>query len=61
MYKIENMKAERVEPVTFSAIEIKESEIEEILRRNIDMICDDEESMIIVGQQVKNEMMDAVT
>ncbi|WP_103135248.1 hypothetical protein, partial [Mesotoga sp. B105.6.4] len=55
MYKIENMKAERVEPVTFSAIEIKESEIEEILRRNIDMICDDEESMIIVGQQVKNE------
>ncbi len=55
MYKIENLKAERVEPVTFSAIEMKESEIEEILRRNIDMLCDDEESMIIVGQQVKNE------
>lgn len=55
MYKIEGTKAERVEPVTFSAIEMRESEIEEILRRNIDMLCDDEESMIIVGQQVKNE------
>jgi hypothetical protein len=32
-----------------------ENDIEEILRNSIDMICDDEESMLIVGKQVKNE------
>lgn len=35
---------------------MKESDIEEILRKNVDMLCDDEESMLIVGEQVKNEM-----
>jgi hypothetical protein len=34
---------------------MQESDLEEILRNSIDMICDDEESMLIVGQQVKNE------
>lgn len=32
-----------------------ESDIEEILRQSIDILCDDEESMLIVGRQVKNE------
>jgi len=32
-----------------------ESDIEEILRNSIDMICDEEESMLIVGRQVQNE------
>jgi RecB family endonuclease NucS len=28
--------------------------MEELLRKNIDMICDEKESMLIVGKQVRN-------
>ncbi|WP_338786228.1 hypothetical protein [Metabacillus sp. FJAT-53654] len=31
-----------------------ENDIEELLRCNIDMVCDEEESMLIVGRQVRN-------
>ncbi|MED1472670.1 hypothetical protein [Bacillus salipaludis] len=55
MYVLNGRKAERIEAVTFSELGLQESDIEEILRCSIDMICDDEESMLIVGQQVKNE------
>ncbi|SHR48466.1 Uncharacterised protein [Mycobacteroides abscessus subsp. abscessus] len=48
-------KAEKLEAVTFTELGMQESDLEEILRNSIDMICDDEESMLIVGQQVKNE------
>lgn len=48
-------KAEKLEVVTFTELGMQESDLEEILRNSIDMICDDEESMLIVGQQVKNE------
>ena len=47
--------AEKIEPSRFSDLGIQERDIEEILRLNIHMLCDDEESMLIVGQQVKNE------
>ncbi|MEQ6389270.1 hypothetical protein RZN22_08055 [Bacillaceae bacterium S4-13-58] len=39
---------------TFSELNYKENDIEELLRKNIDMICDEEESMLIVGKQVRN-------
>lgn len=55
MFSINGKKAEKVEPVTFSELGMKENDIEEILRCNIDMLCDEEESMLIVGQQVRNE------
>lgn len=55
LYNIKDKQATRIEPVTFSELEMKESDIEEILRCSIDMLCDDEESMLIVGRQVKNE------
>ena len=55
LYNIKGKKAEKIEAVTFSELDMKESDIEEILRCNIDMLCDDEESMLIVGRQVKNE------
>ncbi|MGI6162844.1 MAG: hypothetical protein ACOYEQ_02820 [Bacillota bacterium] len=55
MYYIKVKEAERIESVTFSELGMQESDIEEILRCNIDMICEDEESMLIVGQQVQNE------
>ncbi len=55
MYKIDGKQASRIEAVTFSELNMTENDIEEILRNNIDMICDEEESMLIVGKQVKNE------
>ncbi len=55
MYILKGKKAEKIEPVTFSDLGMQESDMEEIIRCSIDMLCDDEESMLIVGQQVKNE------
>ncbi len=55
MYNIKGKKAEKIEAVTFSDLGMQEHDIEEILRCSIDMLCDDEESMLIVGRQVKNE------
>jgi len=55
MFHIKGNKAEKIEATTFSELGMQESDIEEILRCSIDMICDEEESMLIVGRQVKNE------
>ena len=55
MYNIKGKQAARIEPVTFSELNMTENYIEEILRNSIDMICDEEESMLIVGRQVRNE------
>lgn len=55
MYKIRGKQGYRMEPVTFSELNMTENDIEEILRNSIDMICDEEESMLIVGKQVRNE------
>ena len=57
MYNIKNNQASRIEAVTFAELGMQETDIEEILRRSIDMLCDDEESMLIVGRQVKNEKL----
>ncbi len=56
MYILNNKQPAKIESITFFELGMKESDIEEILRQNVDMICDDEESMLIVGQQVKNEL-----
>lgn len=55
MYNIKGKQAARIEPITFSELNMTENDIEEILRNSIDMICDEEESMLIVGRQVRNE------
>ena len=57
MYSVNGKNVEKIEPVTFSGIGMRENDIEEILRCNIDMLCDEEESMLIIGQQVKNEKL----
>jgi len=57
MYKIKDNKAEKVEAVTFSELGMQENNIEEILRCNIEMLCGEEESMLLVGRQVRNEKM----
>ena len=55
MYLLNNDHPNQIEETTFGELGKKESYIEEILRKNVDMICDDAESMLIVGQQVKNQ------
>lgn len=55
LYNIKGKQAARIEPITFSELNMTENDIEEILRNSIDMICDEEESMLIVGRQVRNE------
>lgn len=48
----------KLEPSTFVSLGIKEADIEEMLRKNIDIITDENEddfSMLIIGQQVTNE------
>ncbi|WP_053956351.1 hypothetical protein [Inediibacterium massiliense] len=57
MYIIKNKQAEKIESVTFYELGMQENDIEEILRCSIDMLCDDEESMLIVGRQVQNEKL----
>lgn len=54
MYHVTNDKAVKIGETTFSEINYKERNIEELLQKNIDMICDEEESMLIVGKQVRN-------
>lgn len=55
MYILGHKTASLIEKTTFSQLGKYESDIEEILRKNMDMVCDsDEESMLLVGQQVKN-------
>lgn len=44
-----------IEETTFANLNMLERDIEEMLCLNIDMLCEtDEESMLIVGKQVKN-------
>lgn len=55
MYSINgNKKAEKIEAVTFSMLNWYESDLEEVLRTSIEMLCDEEESLLVVGRQVKN-------
>lgn len=49
LYKINDKNAKKVGTVTFTELGMQENDIEEILRRNIDMLCDEEESLLIVG------------
>ncbi len=38
----------------FRDLELQETHIEEFLRKNISLICGDDESMLVIGQQVEN-------
>ena len=54
MYSISNEKVEKVNEITFSELGMRENDIEELIRKNVEMISGEEESMLIVGQQVRN-------
>lgn len=46
---------EEMQDITFKELGLIETDVEEFLRNNIEVICDDEESLLIVGQQVTNK------
>ena len=54
MYSLNGKIPTKLEAISFSDLNWKESDIEELLRQNVDMLCDDEDSMLIVGQQVQD-------
>ena len=53
MYHIKNNEAIFIEPTSFSEIQMTEHVLEELIKHNTNLIAD-EESMLIVGQQVRN-------
>lgn len=55
MYKVIGNTSEKIESTTFADLKMTEADLEEILRKNIDIICDEEESMLIIGSQVQNK------
>ena len=46
----------KVEKTTFTKLEMKESDLEEMIRMNVELVTDDE-SIQIIGKQVKNEKL----
>lgn len=55
MYKLNNKKLIKTESITLSELGLRENDIEEMLRNDIEIISEDE-SLLIIGQQVKNAM-----
>jgi hypothetical protein len=54
----ENLKSyevEKIEPINLASLDIKESDLEKIIRNNIEILFSDEESLLVIGQQVTNE------
>jgi hypothetical protein len=45
---------EKMEEMTLAALNIKEANLEEFVRKNIGLLFPDEETLLIVGQQVRN-------
>lgn len=54
MYILDGNEMGEIEDTTFAELDKKENDVEEILRKNIDKISDDE-NMLVIGQQVRNE------
>lgn len=55
MYLLSQNNLEEIEPVTFGEMNIQEKYIEEMLRQNIEIFTDEEESLLIIGDQIKNK------
>jgi hypothetical protein len=53
LYHIKNNEAVPIEPTSFSEIHMNEHDVEELIKNNTNLIAEDE-SMLIVGQQVRN-------
>lgn len=55
MYLLSQNNLEEIEPVTFGEMNIQEKDIEEMLRQNIEIFTDEEGSLLIIGDQIKNK------
>jgi hypothetical protein len=55
MYKLHQKKLQKVEKSSFKLLDFKESEIEILIKQNITIFSEEEQSLLIVGQQVINE------
>lgn len=55
LYLIDDDDQGGVTETTFKDLGKKESDVEELLRNHVELICDDDDSLIVVGQQVRNE------
>lgn len=44
-----------INETTFAGLNMKEANIEELLRKNIRLVCEEDESLLVVGQQVRNK------
>ncbi|WP_462411445.1 hypothetical protein [Neobacillus sp. Marseille-QA0830] len=53
MFYIKNNEALPIEPTSFSDLAMNEHDVEELIKNNTNLIAEDE-SMLIVGQQVRN-------
>lgn len=53
VYYIKNNEAITIEPTSFSELQMNEHDVEELIKNNTNLIAEDE-SMLIVGQQVRN-------
>ena len=49
-----SLSEDEVEDVTFSDLGLTESQVEEFLRKNIEFVFEESETLLIVGQQVIN-------
>lgn len=48
-------KEQDINPTTFKELNLKENEVEEFIRKHTDLIFEEEETLLIVGQQVHNQ------
>ncbi len=48
------MSDENIEATTFKDLSLREADVEEFLRKNIDVVFEEEETLLMVGQQVSN-------
>lgn len=55
MYILENDFVTKIEETTFKELGYKESNVEEIIRKNVDFLCEEDDNLLIIGQQVLNE------
>jgi hypothetical protein len=55
MYKLDKKKLQKIEKRSFKSLDFKESEIEFLIKHNIAIFSEEEQSLLIIGQQVINE------
>ena len=55
LYWLSEINLKEIESITFAEMNMKEKDIETLLRQNIEIITGEEDSLLIIGEQVKNK------